>query len=115
MKVAINKCYGGFSPSDVLFKLLISKGWSVTTYDEEGVLRDPNARIVDGGESNFRGFPRYYFVGDRDEVKLRTDPDLIEAIEVLGEAASGRAGNLQIVEVPMASESLSKSTTGSNT
>ncbi|MCR8843143.1 hypothetical protein NQ117_05575 [Paenibacillus sp. SC116] len=99
MKVAINRCYGGFSPSDALFKLLISKGWTLTTYDEDGYCEDPNASIVDSGDCSY-GFSRYSFVGDREAIKLRTHPDIIEAIEILGEAASGRCGNLQIFEVP---------------
>ena len=99
MKVAINKCYGGFSPSDALFGVLIGKGWEVTTYDDEWDLRNPNAKIID----NFEEKPlvsRYSFVGDRDDIKLRTDPDLIEAIELLGNAANSIVSNLKVVEVP---------------
>lgn len=99
MKVAINKCYGGFSLSNALYESLIAKGWEVTKRNSEGVYLNPNAKIADL-ESDMFGFAHYCFIGGRDDVKLRTDPDLIEAIENLGEAASGRCGNVQIVEVP---------------
>lgn len=99
MKVAINRCYGGFSASDALFEALIAKGWTVTKFNSFGQYADPTARIVDGAEL-YHGFSRYSFVGDSDDTSLRTDPDLIEAIETLGEAASGRCGNLQVVEIP---------------
>ncbi|MBG9736694.1 hypothetical protein [Paenibacillus alvei] len=50
MKVAINKCYGGFSPSDALYGILIAKGWDVTTYDDDWSLRNPDAKLIDNGE-----------------------------------------------------------------
>lgn len=99
MKVAINKCYGGFSLSDTLYESLIAKGWEVTQFNSEGNYENPNAKIVDSG-GNSLGFSRYSFVGGRYGIKLRTDPELIEAIEKLGDSASGFCGNVQIVEVP---------------
>lgn len=99
MKVAINKCFGGFSLSDTLYETLIAKGWRVTELNSEGNYENPSARIADY-VSNELGFSRYRFVERDYDVKLRTDPDLIEAIEKLGDAASGFCGNVQIVEVP---------------
>lgn len=99
MKVAINKCYGGFSPSDALYGVLIGKGWEVTTYDDDYNLLNPNARIIDSCNIDPL-VSRYSFVGDRDDIKLRTDPDLIEAIELLGDAANSIVAKLKVVEVP---------------
>lgn len=99
MKVAINACYGGFSPSDAFFEVLIGKGWEVTTYDDDGNYVNPDARIVDLGREDSL-FSRYSFVGGRDAIELRTDPEIIEAIEQLGAAASGRCGNLKVIEIP---------------
>ncbi|MFW5434284.1 hypothetical protein [Paenibacillus apiarius] len=99
MKVAINKCYGGFSPSDALFGVLIGKGWEVTTFGDDGNYVNPDARISDTGKKDSL-FSRYAFVEDRADIKLRTDPELIEAIEKLGAAASGPCGKLKVVEIP---------------
>lgn len=98
MKVAINKCYGGFSPSDALFGVLIAKGWKVTRCNEDGDVEDQWAPIIDF-EERFVGFVRYSF-RDRYSLDLRTHPDLIEAIETLGDAASGQCGKLRVVEIP---------------
>jgi hypothetical protein len=99
MKVAVNKCYGGFRISDRAFEALIAKGWTVTQYDDNGNCEDPTANIVDSGQS-FLGFSQYSFIGSSDNVKLRTNAELIDVVESLGAEASGMCGNIQIVEIP---------------
>ncbi|MCG7407754.1 hypothetical protein MH117_09990 [Paenibacillus sp. ACRRX] len=79
--------------------MLIGKGWEVTTYDDDYNLLNPNARIIDSCNIDPL-VSRYSFVGDRDDIKLRTDPDLIEAIELLGDAANSIVAKLKVVEVP---------------
>lgn len=73
MKVAINKCYGGFSLSKeayIYYKKL--KG------DEK---IDPNKT----------GLSR---------LLERHDPDLIKVVEELGEKANGRHAKIEIIEIP---------------
>ncbi|MGF7045756.1 hypothetical protein J2T13_000216 [Paenibacillus sp. DS2015] len=98
MKIAVNKCYGGFGLSEEAYEELIAKGWTVTILNEEGNCVDTNARIVVARDDVL--FGRYFFVRDRSDMEIRTDPDIIEVVERLGTKASGRFGNVVIVEVP---------------
>lgn len=75
MKIVLNKCYGGF-------------GLSKKAYEHIGLEWD------DYG---------YEFSGNSitgNIIEKRTNPDLIKAIEELGEDASGRHAKLVVVEVP---------------
>ncbi len=73
MKIVLNKCYGGFSVSEAVYK-------------EFGIKWD--------------GYGHLYKDADGKEVE-RTDPRLIAAIEKLGEeASSGCLAKLEIVEIP---------------
>lgn len=53
---------------------------------------------------DYQKFPsvskKYYLVKDRRDKDLRTDPDLIEVIERLGNEANGRHAELKVVEIP---------------
>ena len=95
-KVAINRCYGGFSLSEKAFDMLL---------DRKGV----KYVKVKGNHFNFIGHDYYHegHVGDDDhyisEYKYRQDrayPDLIAVIEELGEEANGRCAEIDIVEIP---------------
>lgn len=99
MKVAVNKCYGGFIPSDALFGALIAKGWKVTKYNDDYEVEDDEALIIDTGEKEVGWLSRYHF-RDRSSNELRSHPDLIEAIEMLGEAANTMVSRLRVVEIP---------------
>lgn len=99
MKVAVNKCYGGFSPSNVLYEALIAKGWKVTKYNDDYEVEDKEALIIDSGEDDKLGISRYHFA-DGSSTKLRSHPDLVEAIEMLGEAANTMVSKLKVVEIP---------------
>lgn len=98
MKIAINRCFGGFDLSDAVYEVLISKGWQVTKYNEQGHYENDDAKIVDGGDRWNGLCSRYSLVGSDQD--YRTNPDLIEVIEQLGEKANGRFGSIKIVEVP---------------
>ena len=78
MKVAINKCYGGFSVTEEVFKEL------GLTYDGYGFLDNKNFDI---------NSDNYY--------QYRSDSKLIEAIEKVGiGAASGSCAEIEIIEIP---------------
>ena len=96
MKVAINRCYGGFSLSEEAFEALLNrkgvkfekvkgKYFNLTGHDyyHEGHVGDDNHYISDWHFKNNRG-----------------DEDLIAVIEQFGEKANGRYAEITIVEVP---------------
>ncbi|MBP1999734.1 3-deoxy-D-manno-octulosonic acid (KDO) 8-phosphate synthase [Paenibacillus shirakamiensis] len=104
MKVAVNKCFGGFGLSHEAMLKLIQRGWRVTVYNHEMEIADPDADLVDitsiPGEFCRQGDSPYNFTTKRDINTLRTDPDIIAVIEELCEKASVNHSNVQIVEVP---------------
>ena len=105
MKVVINKCWGGFGLSELAYKALIKKGWTVTFLTKEGNYKNSNADICDtqGGkypsEYYINGY-RYGLVGDKDDPELRSHPDLIGVVEKLGKKANGPCAQLEIIEIP---------------
>jgi hypothetical protein len=98
MKVAINRCFGGFGISGVAFeKLLERKGIAFEKVPSEHRW---------GGEDQFD----YWKTGmvDNDDGYLsehdfcadRSDQDLIAVIEEMGKESEGWASDIVIVEVP---------------
>lgn len=91
MKIVINKCYGGFSLSDVAIMLYGKKAGI-------NIIKD---------EKNSSSFISHYYIDEikddnyfSDHLIERTDPILIEVVEELGEAADGRCAKLRLVEIP---------------
>lgn len=78
MKIAINKCYGGFSISKKCFDRMLELGYKETKENEEM-------------DDRYRP----YCVNDD-----RTNSILIQAIEELGEEANGPHAQIVIVEIP---------------
>lgn len=70
MKVVINRCYGGFSLSEVALVALRKRETDKT-------------------------FNPYSYDG-----KDRTDPNLVAVVEALGKKANGRFADLEVVEIP---------------
>ncbi len=97
MKVAINRCFGGFGLSDAAFeKLLKRKGieFEVATNEKySGLLTHYYRKGMVGKEDAYLSY--YDFTRDR------TDTDLIAVIEELGvENASDKFAEIKIVEIP---------------
>lgn len=117
-KVILNKCFGGFDVSKEAYMLYAKKkGLTLYLYESEFINRKFIYKKVNDDNSIFR----HYFIKDMgDNVEIsnedyekyclylkdehREDPFLIEVVEELGEKASGRFGNLKVVEIPDDSE-----------
>lgn len=116
-KVILNKCYGGFDVSKEAYLLYAKKkGLNLYIYEGEFIKNSKDfiyKKITDDNNSIFVN----YFTKDFGDISKisneefekyclylkdghREDPILIEVVEELGEKASGRYGNLKIVEIP---------------
>ena len=83
-KIAINRDYGRFELSDEAYSFIAKKkGWQHACDDYD------NSYFIAGNNDY-----RYAFDLNRD------DPDLIQCLETLAEAANGTYSELKIVEVP---------------
>ena len=95
MKIAINRCFGGFGLSDEAFERYLElKGIEYETSPS-------NWSFTKGAKDYWhRGHvgenDHYLFCRDVD----RDDPALIQAIEEFGDNASGKWANVAIVDVP---------------
>lgn len=97
MKIAINKCFGGFGLSDAVHKKLIELG--IPLYKNWNEIPDDDAPYIikEGKVDEVYGS---YYSNFRDYDK-RNHPLLIQAIEAVGiENASSRLANLKIVDIP---------------
>lgn len=98
MKIAINKCFGGFDLSNAVHEKLIELGVAYfKSWDE--IPKDNEGPYVIDSDSPSDTFGKYYSnFRDHD---LRTHPLLIEAIEAVGlKNASGRFGEIRIIDIP---------------
>lgn len=96
MKVAINRCFGGFGISNKAFEKLL---------DRKGIAFDK----VEREDSSFLGASYYeaghsgdeeHYLSDYDFISNRSDPDLISVIEEMGEEANGDFAEISIVNIP---------------
>lgn len=92
MKYVLNHCFGGFGLSDEAFEWLIKeKNWKVGK---------------EGAETQIGKFDRqsfgsnYYLTPSSHDLEFRSNPDLVECVETLGEKANGFAADLGITECP---------------
>ena len=125
MKVAVNKCYGGFGISTLALKELALRNakcletctpkhyyggdkenyimreeWEAKWLDDFPKYKD----IGDGFMAHQFGFNLYkdgilYSFDDRSP-EVRADKDLIEVIEALGDKANGDYAKIKIVDIP---------------
>lgn len=95
VKVAINRCWGGFSLSDAAFeKLLQRKGIAFDRVENESKLMG-NSYYTAGNAGDGE-----FYIGDYTYYENRSDPDLITVIEEMGDAANGWSAEIVIVEIP---------------
>jgi hypothetical protein len=97
MKVAINRCFGGFGISDEAFEKLLER---------KGIAFE---KVVDKERGALFGASYYneghvgndeFYLSEYDMTSVRNDPDLIAVIEEMGEAANSWAADIAIVEIP---------------
>ena len=74
MKIVINNCYGGFSISRKAAEFIAARG---------------NERSILELEQSKKRFYGYGYVEGMGGAYERTDPDLVAAVEALGEEANG--------------------------
>lgn len=95
MKVVINRCHGGFSISIEAAKFMAALGNERARRELDLFSQSKDERwygygSVDEPRPDDKGGHEYY----------RADPDLIAAVETLGDKASGDLSQLKIVEIP---------------
>jgi len=98
MKVAINRCFGGFGISNEAFeKLLHLKGIAFERVEKENsAFSTLNVSYYKAGHV---GDDEHY-LSDYDFYSDRSDPDLITVLEEMGDAANGFAAEIAIIEIP---------------
>jgi hypothetical protein len=97
MKVAINRCFGGFGISNEAFeKLLDRKGIAFDKVEAEEGRAFVGASYYDAGHSG----DDTYYLSDYEMTQDRGDTDLIAVIEEMGEKANSWAADIVIVEIP---------------
>jgi len=98
MKVVINKCYGGFGISNEARLALIGHNSKLV----RPVECDSNDRAIQSmiKHGQFTVIDGKVYTDDASNDENRTDKDLIEIVERLGEKANGEYAKLAIVEIP---------------
>ena len=115
MKIAINRCFGGFGLSDKAIEMIMKrKGFGCYKYkrtkykfrdgvdeftridnNESSLLFDYCTKDL-GKKINKIPDENYWYYGNLE----RTDEDLISVIEELGTEASGDYGDVAVIEIP---------------
>lgn len=95
MKIVLNKCYGGFSISIAAAELMAARGNKQAAAELAAYQRDNG----DGSKNHWYGYGHADKGGYPDGYN-RQDPDLIAAVEQLGEKANGSMAKLRVIEIP---------------
>ena len=92
MKIAINKCYGGFRLSPLAEKLILERK------GQKALFKDSfTGEEVSFEKAQKSGVLRIY--SNLREIN-RNDPDLIAVIEEIGQKASTSVSDIQVIEIP---------------
>lgn len=94
MKVVINRCWGGFSISKEAAEFMAARGNKQAKAEIEEWKSKINGRVKN---------PKWYgygYIEGFDGGYSRTDPDLVAAVESLGNEANGNLSKLVVVEIP---------------
>jgi hypothetical protein len=93
MKVAINRCFGGFGLSDKASELCVERGMTCSEKwdDDKDFHYDKNDKH------------NKYYARDNYKQSFRTNPIVISVIEELGVEADGDCADLDIVDIPFSS------------
>ena len=97
-KVVVNRCYGGFSVSIEAARRMAELGHAQAIEE----LRECDAKAADPSlldESEKKWGQRWYGFICRDR-EMRSDPELVQAVEELGGAANGECSKLDVTEIP---------------
>lgn len=86
MKIVINKCFGGFSLSKKAIEFMANLGSSQAIAELESM--EDNSDCYYGYSEKFN------------HEYDRTDPILVEVVEVLKDKANGRFAKLKVIEIP---------------
>lgn len=122
MKIAINRCFGGFGLSDAAYEKLIEYGIPVRKYmeqerGEDGLYKPQplndgevifDRELTPPGDGSFSDIYHKYKGKTRTTQRYwdcwtdsaRSHPLVLRVIEELGEAANGPCASLAIVEIP---------------
>jgi len=97
VKVAINRCFGGFGITDAAFeKLLNRKGIAfdkVEKKEDSAFLGASYYKVGHAGDDQ-------HYLSHSEFYEDRSDPDLIAVIEEMGDAANDWAAEIGIIEIP---------------
>lgn len=93
MKIVFNTCHGGFGLSDKAFGMLLNKK-EIEWEKLDGDLWITHYYIK--GHS----YEDDFYIDQHDFYDNRTDPDLIEIIETLGDEANNSFSDLKVIEIP---------------
>ena len=114
MKVVINRDYGGFGVSkELLYRSIQENNSLVQTATSSNENWETNWKplIEKYLDQEYKGYmacdegPHLYdeknqiLYSIKDDIKLRTNPDLIRLVEEMGDEANGNYAKLEIVEV----------------
>jgi len=100
MKIAVNRCYGGFTINNDVAKLLKEKGVTITFVGEK--YSDGSGPKTSFGDEDYHYLSNDNFDIESDNYNAwRADPRLIESIEKIGtDKAGGSSSEIEIVEIP---------------
>jgi hypothetical protein len=92
VKVVINSCHGGFGLSNEAFEMFL---------DRKGIAweKEKEQRMVFYYHAGHLGVEDKY-ISPREIINNRSDHDLVDIVEKLGQKADGFCASLKVIEVP---------------